>query len=110
MSDQNFRYPVLTGAFFLLLAIALGFGIHAVWSFSTRVLGTEAPQVEGWMTPRHVMAVFNLHRDDLAPILGLADDDTPFATLNDLAAERGLPPDVLLRHVQKAVDRAGAGA
>jgi hypothetical protein len=56
------------------------------------------------------MAVFNLPRDDLAPILGLADDDTPFATLNDLAAERGLPPDVLLRHVQNAVDRAGAGA
>jgi hypothetical protein len=62
------------------------------------------------MTPRHVIAVFNLPRDDLAPILGLTADDTPFATLNDLAAERGLAPDVLLRQVQDAIDRAGAGA
>jgi hypothetical protein len=110
MSDQTSRHPVLTRAFVLLLAIALGFGTHAVWTFSTRVLSAEAPQVEGWMTPRHVISVFNLPRGDLAPILGLAEDDTPFATLNDLAAERGLAPDVLLQQVQKAVDQAGAGA
>jgi hypothetical protein len=110
MSDQTSRHPVLTGAVLLLLAIALGFGAHAVWTFSTRVLNGEAPQVEGWMTPRHVIAVFNLPRDDLAPILGLAEDDTPFATLNDLAAERDLAPDVLLQQVQDAINRAGAGA
>ena len=53
MSDQTSRHPVLTGAVLVLLAIALGFGTHAVWLVSTRVLSTEAPQVEGWMTPRH---------------------------------------------------------
>lgn len=110
MSDQTSRHPVLTGAVLVLLAIALGFGTHAVWLVSTRVLSTEAPQVEGWMTPRHVIAVFNLPRDDLAPILGLTEDDKPFATLNDLAAERDLAPDVLLQQVQDAIDRAGAGA
>jgi len=110
MSDQTSRHPVLTGAFLVLLAIALGFGSHAVWLVSTRILSSEAPQVEGWMTPRHVISVFNLPRDDLAPILGLTEDDTPFATLNDLAAERGLAPDVLLQQVQDAIDRAGAGA
>ena len=110
MSDQTSRHPVLTGTFLVLLAIALGFGTHAVWMFSTRVLRSEAPRVEGWMTPRHVIAVFNLPRDDLAPILGLTEDDTPFSTLNHLAAERGLPPKVLLRQVQDAIDRAGAGA
>ena len=110
MSDQTSRHPVLTGAVLLLLAIALGFGTHAVWTFSTRVLSTEAPQVEGWMTPRHVISVFNLPRGDLAPILGLAEDDTPFATLDDLAAERGLAPEVLLQQVQDAVNQAGAGA
>ncbi len=110
MSDQTSRHPVLTGAVLLLLAIALGFGTHAVWTFSTRVLSTEAPQVEGWMTPRHVISVFNLPQDDLAPILGLAEDDTPFATLDDLAAERGIAPEVLLQQVQDAVDQAGAGA
>jgi hypothetical protein len=110
MPDKTSRNPVLTGAFVLLLAIALGFGIHAVWTFSTRVLSAEAPRVEGWMTPRHVISVFNLPRDDLAPILGLAEDDTPFATLNDLAAERGMAPDALLKQVQDAVDRAGTGA
>jgi len=110
MPDQTSRHPVLTGTFVLLLAIAIGFGTHAVWSFSTRVLSAEAPRVEGWMTPRHVIAVFNLPRDDLAPILGLSEDDTPFATLNDLAAERGLAPEVLLQQVQDAVDQAGAGA
>ena len=110
MSDQTSRHPVLTGAVLVLLAIALGFGTHAVWLVSTRILSTEAPQVEGWMTPRHVIAVFNLPRDDLAPILGLAEDDTPFATLNDLATERDLAPDVLLQQVQDAIDRAGAGA
>ena len=110
MSDQTSRHPVLTGAVLVLLAIALGFGTHAVWLVSTRILSTEAPQVEGWMTPRHVIAVFNLPRDDLSPILGLTEDDTPFATLNDLAAERDLAPDVLLQQVQDAIDRAGAGA
>jgi hypothetical protein len=94
----------------VLFAIALGFGTHAVWLFSTRVLSSGKPQVEGWMTPRHVISVFNLPRDDLAPILGLAEDDTPFATLNDLAAERGLPLDVLLQQVQDAVVQAGGGA
>jgi hypothetical protein len=110
MPDQTIRHPVLTGAVIVLFAIALGFGTHAVWLFSTRVLSSGKPQVEGWMTPRHVIAVFNLPRDDLAPILGLTADDTPFATLNDLAAERGLAPDVLLRQVQEAIDRAGTGA
>lgn len=109
MAAQANRHPVLTGIFLLLLAIGLGFAAHAVWMIPTRLMDGSPPRVEGWMTPRHVMAVFNLPRNDLAPILGLADDDTPFATLNDLAAARGIPPDTLLAQVQAAADRAGAG-
>lgn len=110
MSDQTNRHPVLTGTFLVLLAIALGFGTHAVWVFSTRILGSQAPQVEGWMTPRHVIAVFNLPRDALAPVLGLTGQDTPFSSLNDLAAQRGLAPEVLLEQVQQAIGKAGGGA
>jgi len=110
MSDQTNRHPVLTVTFLVLLAIALGFGTHAVWVLSTRVLGSQAPQVEGWMTPRHVIAVFNLPGDALAPVLGLTDGDTPFSSLNDLAAQRGLAPEVLLEQVRQAIDRAGGGA
>ncbi|MFY8147458.1 MAG: hypothetical protein ACOVME_12760, partial [Rhodobacter sp.] len=93
-----------------LFAIALGFGTHAVWLFSTRVLSSGKPQVEGWMTPRHVIAVFNLPRDALAPVLGLTDGDTPFSSLNDLAAQRGLAPEVLLEQVRQAIGQAGGGA
>lgn len=110
MSDQTRRNPVLTAVFFLLCAMALGFGAHAVWLFSTRILGSERPQAEGWMTPRHVIAVFNLPRDALAPVLGLTGQDMPFSSLNDLAAQRGLAPEVLLEQVQQAIDRAGGGA
>ena len=110
MPDQTRRNPVLTGIFLGLCAIALGFGTHAVWVFSTRVLGSEAPQVEGWMTPRHVVRVFNLPADRLAPILGLTAEEAPFTTLNDLAAERGLAPEVLLEQVQDAITQAGGGA
>jgi len=110
MSDQTNRHPVLTVTFLVLLAIALGFGTHAVWVLSTRVLGSQAPQVEGWMTPRHVIAVFNLPGDALAPVLGLTDGDTPFSSLNDLAAQRGLAPEVLLEQVRQAIGKAGGGA
>jgi hypothetical protein len=110
MSDQTSRNPVLTGLFLVLCAIALGFGTHSVWLFSSRVLGSEAPQVEGWMTPRHVIRVFNLPADRLAAILGLTGQDAPFTTLNDLAAERGLAPEVLLQQVQDAITQAGGGA
>ena len=110
MPDQTRRNPVLTGIFLWLCAIALGFGTHSVWLFSSRVLGSEAPQVEGWMTPRHVIRVFNLPADRLAPILGLTAEEAPFTTLNDLAAERGLAPEVLLQQVQNAITQAGGGA
>lgn len=110
MSDRTRRDPVLTAVFLLLCAIALGFGTHAVWMFSTRVLGSQAPQVEGWMTPRHVIAVFNLPRDALAPVLGLTGQDMPFSSLNDLAAQRGLVPEVLLEQVRQAIGKAGGGA
>lgn len=109
MTDHIRRHPVLTGAFFVLLAIGVGFGTHAVWHLSSQVIGSGPPRVEGWMTPRHVIRVFNLSRDDLAPILGLAEDETPFASLDDLAAERGLSLAVLLGQVQDAVDTLGAG-
>ena len=108
MTGKADRFPVLTGLFVLLLALGLGFGAHAVWVASTRLLDDGPRPVEGWMTPRHVMAVFSLPRDDLAPILGLADDDTPFATLNDLAAARGITANVLLAQVQAAVDKVEA--
>jgi hypothetical protein len=108
MTEKTGRDPVLTGIMLLLLALGTGFGTHAVWMASTRLLAGGPGQVEGWMTPRHVISAFGLPRDDLAPVLGLAGDDTPFATLNDLAAARGIPADALLAQVQAAVDRAGA--
>lgn len=105
MAAQANRHPVLTGAFLLMMALGLGFGAHALWLSATRLRGDADRQVEPWMSPRHVIAVFGLPRDDLAPILGLAEDDTPFATLADLAARRGMATDVLIRQIQDAVDR-----
>ena len=108
MAQGATRYPVLTGLFFVLLALGLGFGAHAVWMGATRLTAGGPGPVEGWMTPRHVISVFRLPREDLAPVLGLADGHTPFATLNDLAAARSIPAAELLAQVQAAVDRAGA--
>ena len=99
------RAPLLKRAFLLALLLGLGFGAHAAWVVFTRF---EAPRVEDWMTPRHVMQVFDLPRDDLAPVLGL-QDDTPFRTLRDLAADRGVAADALVAQVQALVDRAEAG-
>jgi hypothetical protein len=109
MSVQLRRTPILTGAFVLLLAVAAGFGAHALWMISTYLVGAQPARIEGWMTPRHIRSAFDLPPETLAPILGLAPGEMPFVTLNDLAAAQGIPSADLVARVQAALDARRMG-
>lgn len=97
------RHRWLTAAFLLAALVTLDLSGRFAFLMATRWSGDAVVAVEGWMSPRYIVHAFGLPRDDLAPILGLAEDDTPFRTLDDLAAEMGKEPNALIAEVEAAV-------
>ena len=104
------RHPWLVAAFLLAALVALDLTGRFVHLVATRWTASAAMTVEGWMTPRYVVHAFGLPRDDLAKVLGLTEDDTPFMSLNDLAAERSMEPAALIAEVQAVVAAARGAA
>ena len=47
--------------------------------------------VEGWMTPRYLVRVYDIAPDQLGPVLGLVPGSAPGQTLSAIAADRGIP-------------------
>ena len=57
-----------------------------------------ARPVEGWMTPRYLVRVYEIPPETLAPALGLASGEAPRDSLQTLAARQGIPlPDLISR-------------
>ena len=91
----------------LALAVAVFFAVRLVvftvyWADPAH---REQP-LEGWMTPGYVANSYGVDRDDLRAALGLAPGDR--ATLEEIAAARGVDLSVVLAEVEAAL--AGARA
>jgi hypothetical protein len=91
----------LVAAFALALVLALAFAGHALWVVS-HLNGRQDP-VRGWMTPGYVSHAYGVPPDVLAPALGIAPGTGRGRTLDDIAAERGIPVSALIAAVQAVV-------
>lgn len=56
--------------------------------------------VEGWMTPRYLVRVYDIAPESLAPVLGLVPGAAPGQSLATIAAERGIPLADLLSAIE----------
>lgn len=110
MDGRRRRSPWAIAAFALALVLGLCFAADAAWRMVRHIQhGTEA-RVEDWMTARHVVNVFGLPADQLAPLVGgTAGQALPPGTLRDLAATRGETSEALVAGVQAQVDALGDG-
>jgi hypothetical protein len=110
MAETGERVPVLRAAFLLTLIAGLGFAAHAGWRIVEHARGGFEARIEDWMSARHVIRVFGLPEDSLAPVLGgTAGSPLPYGPLRDLAAAQGKPPEALVAEVQAQVDALGDG-
>ena len=97
------RHPILVGAFVLALALSLFFAgrivVRAVyWSQH------QQEQVAGWMTVGYVGRSWGLDPRDIDAKAGLPipDRGRPF-TLDQIAADRGVPVGEIIALVEKTV-------
>lgn len=98
MTPRRRRHLLLTGAVLAAVVAAM---------FLTRALlilagwGPDpARPVEGWMTPRYLVQVYDLPPDRLAETLGVDPHGARGEPLERIAARRGLPLRTLIDQVE----------
>ncbi|MDO9526558.1 MAG: hypothetical protein Q7J57_13635 [Gemmobacter sp.] len=90
------RHPVLLGALVIAGAVTLAFLVNLGIVLFNDMREPDRP-VEGWMTPRYLIRVYDLQPDDLARVLDVVPGSLPGVPLKRIARERGLPlPDLIV--------------
>lgn len=64
--------------------------------------------VEGWMTPGYVAHSWHIDPGALGQALGIAPEPGRRRTLEQIAAERGIPPEALIAQVEALIAREKA--
>lgn len=85
-------------AYALALLATVVFGLRAVWYAWELAERAEKP-VAGWMTPRYILAVYEVDPLALAAILQIDPDKDPRESVARLAASVGLSTDAVLRDI-----------
>lgn len=85
-------------AYALALLATVVFGLRAVWYAWELAERAEKP-VAGWMTPRYILAVYEVDPQALAAILQIDPDKDPRESVARLAASVGLSTDAVLRDI-----------
>lgn len=85
----------------LASALALFFAVRAV-VFTVMWFDPDRGRlpVKGWMTPRYIARSYDLPREALADVLGLAPGETPRAPLHQIARESGVPVEALIARIE----------
>ncbi|MDP2086993.1 MAG: hypothetical protein Q8K20_17505 [Gemmobacter sp.] len=84
------RHPWLAAGMMVALLLATLFLARTV----VLVAGwgpDPARPVEGWMTPRYLVRVYDLPPDQVSDLLGIAPGSAPRVPLEDIARQRGVP-------------------
>lgn len=85
----------LVGIFFAVRLVI--FGVY--WSDPAR----RDAVIEGWQTPGYVAMSWKVPRPVIADALGLQEGERARISLEDLAKERGVPTDELIRELEAAI-------
>lgn len=85
-------------AYALALLATVVFGLRAAWYTWELAERAEKP-VAGWMTPRYILAVYEVDPQALAAILQIDPDNDPRESVARLAASVGLSTDAVLRDI-----------
>ncbi len=85
-------------AYALALLATVVFGLRAAWYAWELAERAEKP-VAGWMTPRYILAVYEVDPQALAAILQIDPDKDPRESVARLAASVGLSTDAVLRDI-----------
>ncbi len=96
-------HKALTAGFGLAVALCLFLAFRTVFSFSYWMSHRDA-SIEGWMTVGYVARSYDVPREALAGSLGLIPGTRNRITLEDLAAERGVPLAELEATLQAAIE------
>lgn len=104
MKHRRLR-PILLVAFALALLTSALFGIMALWSIWEFTERAERP-VAGWMTPRYVVAVYDVDPAALSALLGLEPDADPRESIATLSYAAGRPPQQVLSEIESLVTAA----
>lgn len=87
-----------------ILATAV-FGLRAAWYAWELAERAEQP-VAGWMTPRYILAVYEVDPKALAAILNIDPDQDPRESVARLAASSGLSTESVLRDITALIDES----
>jgi len=93
------RQLALVLALLGVVALTGFFGLRTVAGLSGWGADTDRP-VEGWMTPRYLVRVYDLPPEELAEVLGLAPGTAPRTPLETLAKQRRIPLPELIAAVE----------
>ena len=99
------RRPLLFAAFACALALTLFFAVRLVlfsiyWADPKH---REQP-IAGWMTPGFVAHSWHVPREVMLDLLGPPPEGAPKRpTLDDIAAERGVPVEDLIAEIEAAI-------
>lgn len=93
-------------AFVLVAALTFGLGARSAW-YAVVWSETEDldPQIEYWMTPRYVAHSWELPLDVVQTALGDPIPTGRRRTLDDIAAERGIPVADLIARIEAEIAR-----
>lgn len=93
---------LLVLAFLAFLALAIFFGTNAVLKARDFRAPKEQP-IAAWMTPRYVAHSWDVPRDEMMAILGLEPPPRGRITLEELAAEKGLPVEDYIARIEAGI-------
>ena len=100
------RHPLLVAALSLAIIVTLVFGVR----FVTHAVYWEAharEPVAGWMTVGYVGKSWNINPRKIDDLAGLPEPDGHPMTLNEIAAQRGVPVSEIIAAVEAAVTELG---
>lgn len=93
----------LRAAYVLAILATAVFAMRAIWYAWELAERAEKP-VAGWMTPRYILAVYDLDPQALAAILNISpEDDVPLSVAR-IAAASGRSAESVLRDITALID------
>ena len=98
------KHPYLGSAFLLALVATVYFAIRlALFAVYWSDPAHRDMTIQGWMTPGYVAHSWDMPREIVRDAIGpLPDQNRP--TLDEMAAEQGIPLEDLVAKIQAAID------
>ncbi|MGR3660684.1 MAG: hypothetical protein ACU0CA_05770 [Paracoccaceae bacterium] len=103
------RHPVMTAGFLAAVALTILFAIRS----TVFLIYWSAPEhfnqpVEGWMTPRYIMHSWQLSPEDVMRVIGDGPMPPRRHTLEEIAADSGIPLSQIIDNLTKALEQIEA--